>query len=134
MFHNRCLVLGYMIAKTIILNVCERIKMNLKVQQRIFEFFLRLELVTSAVQSAKQALVTWSVSSAERRSHLLHCIADKLESRAEEFAIAESRDTGKPAFLTRNFDIPRALAMLRYNGAAYMAHTGKNGIYYKEHV
>ena len=39
--------------------------------------------------------------------------ADKIEQRLEEFAIAESRDQGKPLSLALKIDIPRVLTNLR---------------------
>lgn len=37
-----------------------------------------------------------------------------LEQRLEEFAVAESRDQGKPVWLARAMDIPRAVLNLRH--------------------
>lgn len=41
-------------------------------------------------------------------------VADMLESRLEEFAVAESRDNGKPVSLARAVDIPRAVYNMRF--------------------
>jgi acyl-CoA reductase-like NAD-dependent aldehyde dehydrogenase len=41
-------------------------------------------------------------------------IADVLESRLEEFAELESRDQGKPIWLARTVDIPRAVYNFRF--------------------
>ena len=41
-------------------------------------------------------------------------IADLLESRLEEFAVAESHDQGKPVSLARMVDIPRACLNFRF--------------------
>lgn len=41
-------------------------------------------------------------------------IADILESRLEEFAVAESRDNGKPVSVARSVDIPRAVYNMRF--------------------
>ena len=40
--------------------------------------------------------------------------ADILESRIEEFSIAESRDNGKPVSLAKAVDIPRSVYNLRF--------------------
>jgi len=48
----------------------------------------------------------------------LNRIADLLEARLEEFAQAESRDSGKPVALARSLDIPRAISNLRFFATA----------------
>src|SRR6185369_2970105 len=49
---------------------------------------------------------------------MMNRVADGIESRLEEFAAAESRDSGKPVALARSLDIPRAVANLRFFAAA----------------
>jgi len=60
-----------------------------------------------AVESARQAFKTWSTTSATYRSSILNKIADEIEKRIDEFALAESNDQGKPLSLSLNVEIPR---------------------------
>ena len=48
------------------------------------------------------------------RSKLMLKIADLLESKLEEFVVAESRDNGKPLSVARMVDIPRAVYNFRF--------------------
>jgi len=61
-----------------------------------------------AVQAAVEAFPAWSKLGYEERAKYLMKIADKIDDRLEEFALAESRDQGKPVSLARKMDIPRA--------------------------
>lgn len=47
-------------------------------------------------------------------------IADLLESKIEEFAKAESQDQGKPVWLARTVDIPRAVHNFRFFSSAIL--------------
>ncbi|XP_064482107.1 2-aminomuconic semialdehyde dehydrogenase-like isoform X1 [Ornithodoros turicata] len=70
--------------------------------------------VEKAVQAASQAFATWSVKSPAERSKFLIKIADLIEQRLDDFAAAESRDQGKPVWLARTVDIPRAVHNFRH--------------------
>jgi aminomuconate-semialdehyde/2-hydroxymuconate-6-semialdehyde dehydrogenase len=70
--------------------------------------------IASAVGAASVAAPGWRTLRAEDRAHWLDRIADALESRADEFARAESLDTGKPLKLAANLDIPRAISNFRF--------------------
>jgi len=74
--------------------------------------------VTLAVQSADQAFDDWSSLRAEDRAAYLNRIADLIEQQSEQFAAAETRDTGKPIELANSVDIPRAVANFRFFAAA----------------
>lgn len=74
--------------------------------------------VGAAFDAATLAFPAWSTTPGEQRSRILHAIADVIEARAEEFAAAESQDTGKPLALARALDIPRAVANFRFFAAA----------------
>src|SRR5512146_1977675 len=52
--------------------------------------------VDAAVAAAQRAFPAWARLPAAHRSALLNAIADRIEARLEEFAAAESRDSGKP--------------------------------------
>ncbi|MFM8569279.1 MAG: aldehyde dehydrogenase [Candidatus Kapaibacterium sp.] len=70
--------------------------------------------VDVAVDAATRAFPAWSAITPAERSRVLLRIADTIEARAEEFAQAESRDQGKPVWLCRVMDIPRAVANFRF--------------------
>ncbi|TLY50063.1 MAG: aldehyde dehydrogenase [Gammaproteobacteria bacterium] len=74
--------------------------------------------IDAAAQAAQRAFPAWSALSADERAGHLQRIANLLHERLEEFALAESRDTGKPLTLARSLDIPRAVSNLRFFAAA----------------
>jgi len=74
--------------------------------------------IDAAIAAAQRAFPAWAATPAAQRAALLNRIADRLEARLDEFAAAESRDSGKPVALARSVDIPRAVANLRFFAAA----------------
>ena len=74
--------------------------------------------VDAAVAAASRAAAGWAGTPVERRAELLQRLAALIETRLEEFAALESRDSGKPLSLARRLDIPRAISSLRYFAAA----------------
>ena len=70
--------------------------------------------INLAVEAAEKAFSSWSSLSSEIRSDYLMAIASEIEKRFEEFAFAESIDSGKPISLTRKMDIPRAIQNLKF--------------------
>ncbi|TVQ95043.1 MAG: aldehyde dehydrogenase family protein [Deltaproteobacteria bacterium] len=67
--------------------------------------------VDAAARAAKAALRgAWGSMSPDQRWDLLERVADGIEARFDDFARAESRDTGKPLSLARAVDVPRAPA------------------------
>lgn len=81
--------------------------------------------VEKAYQAAKQAFTPWSQTPAAQRAHYLRAIADEIEVRLEEFALAESRDQGKPVQLARTVDIPRAIYNFRFFADALLTREEK---------
>jgi aminomuconate-semialdehyde/2-hydroxymuconate-6-semialdehyde dehydrogenase len=77
--------------------------------------------VDAAVAAASRAAAGWANTPVEQRARLLQKLADLIETRLEEFAALESRDSGKPLSLARRLDIPRAVSNLRHFAAAIMA-------------
>ncbi|MEK9136789.1 MAG: aldehyde dehydrogenase [Bacteroidota bacterium] len=71
-----------------------------------------------AVAAAEKVFPTWSTTPAEHRSRTLFRIADLIERDLEEFALAESIDSGKPVSLARAVDIPRAVSNFRFFASA----------------
>jgi len=76
--------------------------------------------VERAVQSAQSAFPSWSAMPVENRSNILLKIADLIEQNLEKFARAESVDQGKPVWLARTVDIPRAAANFRFFATAIL--------------
>jgi aminomuconate-semialdehyde/2-hydroxymuconate-6-semialdehyde dehydrogenase len=72
------------------------------------------EDVKKAVIAAGKAFPSWSTMRKEERSQWILQLADLLEERLEQFALAESIDNGKPLWLSRSVDIPRAVSNLRF--------------------
>ncbi|NQD39080.1 aldehyde dehydrogenase [Permianibacter sp. IMCC34836] len=70
--------------------------------------------VELAVQAARAAFPAWKRTSVDERARLLSAIADKLEHWNEALAEAESMDNGKPVWLARTVDIPRAAHNFRF--------------------
>ncbi len=70
--------------------------------------------VDLAVKAAVRAAASWGNSSAAERASYLRKLADHIEARLDEFAAAESRDSGKPLRLARTVDIPRAISNFRF--------------------
>ncbi|KAK7076260.1 Aldehyde dehydrogenase 8 member A1 [Halocaridina rubra] len=78
--------------------------------------------VDAAVAAAKRAFSGWSKLSLQQRAQHLLKVADLLESRLDAFAEAESRDQGKPLWLAKSMDIPRAVLNLRHFAHAVPHH------------
>ncbi len=70
--------------------------------------------VENAFRFAENAFSGWSELTVKERADFLNRIADGIESRLDEFAYYESKDTGKPITQARTVDIPRAIANLRF--------------------
>jgi aminomuconate-semialdehyde/2-hydroxymuconate-6-semialdehyde dehydrogenase len=67
-----------------------------------------------AVKAAQGAAPRWAATSPAERARVLRAMADGIETRMDDFARAESIDTGKPITLALAVDIPRAVANLRW--------------------
>ena len=74
--------------------------------------------IDSAVASAKEAFKTWSkLPNKERYDHIMR-LADEIEAHFDEMVEAESKDNGKPEWLARAVDIPRASENFRFFATA----------------
>jgi len=76
--------------------------------------------VDKAVVAAQTAFPAWSRLSSEKRMGYLMAIADKIEENLEDLALAESKDNGKPLWLSKAVDIPRAASNFRFYATAIM--------------
>lgn len=72
--------------------------------------------VELAVRAAQEALPVWSGMSVEKRSEIMLRIADFLMLHLERFAAAETIDQGKPLWLSKAMDIPRAAQNFHFFG------------------
>ena len=71
-----------------------------------------------AVSSAKKAFISWSkLSKNERYDHIMR-LAYEIEEHFDELVEAESKDNGKPEWLARTVDIPRASENFRFFATA----------------
>lgn len=70
--------------------------------------------VAKAVEAAKNAFPGWAATSIQERSAIMTRIANMIEDRLDDLALAESRDNGKPLSLAKAVDIPRGSANFRY--------------------
>jgi aminomuconate-semialdehyde/2-hydroxymuconate-6-semialdehyde dehydrogenase len=72
------------------------------------------EDVEQAYTSAKSAFMQWSNTTLEERSRIMLRISELIEENLEELAKVESIDNGKPVWLAKAIDIPRASSNFRF--------------------
>lgn len=77
--------------------------------------------VDFAVTSAARAFAQWSRTTPVERSEALRRLADRMQSRAEEYVEAETAQTGKPLRLSREFDVPGSI-----DNAAFFSGAARN--------
>ncbi len=73
-----------------------------------------------AVMAAQKAFAKWSVTSAENKFKILNKIAELIDENLDALALAESNDNGKPLWLAKQVDIPRASANFRFFATSIM--------------
>lgn len=71
-----------------------------------------------AVEGAKEAFPIWSTMSVDKRSKILNKLADLIEENLMDLAKMESKDNGKPLWLAKAVDIPRASTNFRFYASA----------------
>ena len=76
--------------------------------------------IAEAVNAAKKAFSQWSVTPVEKRFHVLNTIAELIDQHIDELALAETTDNGKPLWLSKKVDIPRASANFRFFATGIM--------------
>ena len=74
--------------------------------------------VQKAHKAAKSAFQKWSKTSLEERSRIMIKIAEGIDANLDRLAKAESKDNGKPLWLAKSVDIPRASSNFRFFGNA----------------
>jgi phenylacetaldehyde dehydrogenase len=70
--------------------------------------------IDDAVTAAGLALATWRKSVPLERAAILWRIADLIEANADELALLETLDTGKPLEHSRSYDLTSAINQFRY--------------------
>lgn len=76
--------------------------------------------VDYAVGSARAAFLSWSTTPAEERFKILNRIAELIDRNLDELALAETNDNGKPLWLSKKVDIPRASSNFRFFATGIM--------------
>jgi aminomuconate-semialdehyde/2-hydroxymuconate-6-semialdehyde dehydrogenase len=67
-----------------------------------------------AVRAAQQAFSAWAARTPTERSHILLKVAELIEINLDKLSEAESSDQGKPVWLAKSMDIPRAAHNFRF--------------------
>ncbi len=70
--------------------------------------------IEMAVGAAKAAFPNWSTTPAEERFKVLNRIAQLIDENLDALALAETNDNGKPLWLSKRVDIPRASSNFRF--------------------
>ena len=76
--------------------------------------------VEVAVNASKKAFPAWSTTPVEERFKMLNRIAELIDENLEALALAETNDNGKPLWLSKQVDIPRASANFRFFATGIM--------------
>ena len=76
--------------------------------------------VELAVDAAKEAFSSWSVTPVEERFKIMNRIAEMIDENLDGLAFAETTDNGKPLWLSKKVDISRASANFRFFATAIM--------------
>jgi aminomuconate-semialdehyde/2-hydroxymuconate-6-semialdehyde dehydrogenase len=74
--------------------------------------------VDAALAAALRAFPRWSRTPTAERCRLLVAVADRIDARLDELALAECVDGGKPLHRARAAEIPRASANFRFFASA----------------
>jgi len=78
----------------------------------------------AAVVAATAAFPAWSATTPAYRHDLLKKLADLIDQNAEELAKLESVDNGKPLWLAKAVDIPRAASNFKFFATAITQFSG----------
>src|SRR5215217_3601104 len=73
-----------------------------------------------AVIAAEAAFPAWSTTPVEERFKILNRIAELIDQHLDALALAETNDNGKPLWLSRRVDIPRASSNFRFFATGIM--------------
>lgn len=81
--------------------------------------------VDRAVRSARAAFPDWAGSTPADRAGALNRLVSVLEGRSAEYALVETRQTGKPIRLTTEFDVPGSIDNVAFFAGAARHLEGK---------
>ncbi|MFP5334624.1 MAG: aminobutyraldehyde dehydrogenase [Actinomycetes bacterium] len=91
--------------------------------------------VDAAVAAARAAFGDWSRATPGERSTVLHELSRRLQERAEDLAVTETRQTGKAIRLAREFDVPGTVDNAAFfAGAARVLEGRAAGEYSPDHT
>jgi aminomuconate-semialdehyde/2-hydroxymuconate-6-semialdehyde dehydrogenase len=76
--------------------------------------------VEEAVGAARMAFPAWSTTPVEQRFKVLNRIAGLVDQHLDALALAETNDNGKPLWLSKKVDIPRASSNFRFFATGIM--------------
>ncbi|MFI5195880.1 MAG: aldehyde dehydrogenase [Chitinophagales bacterium] len=76
--------------------------------------------VEEAVGAARAAFPAWSATPVEERFKILNHIAQLIDDNLDALALAETNDNGKPLWLSKRVDIPRASSNFRFFATGIM--------------
>ncbi|HEX6168313.1 MAG TPA: aldehyde dehydrogenase [Chitinophagaceae bacterium] len=76
--------------------------------------------IEAAVLAAQKVFPKWSVTPVEERFKILNRIAELIDANLDQLAFAETNDNGKPLWLSKRVDIPRASANFRFFATGIM--------------
>jgi len=74
--------------------------------------------VELAVEAAKNAFPSWRDMPREKRSAILIRLSELIQRDLDKLALAESIDNGKPLWLSKSVDIPRAVSNIHFYATA----------------
>lgn len=86
------------------------------------------EDVDEAVNAARKAFKTWKLTTPAQRAAMLDKIADIIDANAEELAMLETLDNGKPIRETTNIDVPYSSDHFRYFAGAVRVEEGSANV------
>ena len=89
--------------------------------------------VADAVRAAHGAFPAWSSLPAKGRSEILMEISRRIKLHLDDLALAETNDQGKPLWLSKSVDIPRAVDNMAFF-ATEILHTHTDAHQTDEHV
>ncbi|MFF1828514.1 aldehyde dehydrogenase family protein [Paenarthrobacter sp. NPDC058040] len=81
--------------------------------------------VDRAVDAARRAFPAWSRLGAEKRKGVLLALAALMEQHADELALLETLDSGKPILQATTVDVPGAISTLRWYAEAVDKQNGE---------
>lgn len=81
--------------------------------------------IETAVSAAKKAFPAWSKLPAKKRSEILLRLAHLIEENLDNLAEAEAKDNGKPVWLAKEVDIPRAAANFHFFATAILHYASE---------